>query len=135
MESELIQTFFTLRTISPFDRASENTLLATARLCRRHQYPPNQLIAGSELELQYAYIFLSGDFSGMAPGKLPCLWGLPELLRHAAPELPLVSGPSGIDCWRIPKSQILVLLQEAPELIIGALRNGTPTPGIQSTGK
>lgn len=134
METALIQTFFTLRKIPPFTMANENTLLATARMCIPKAYSPNQLIVGTEVELQHAYIFLSGDFAGISgPSVLPCLWGLSELIRDAAPELPLISGPSGIQCWRIPKSKILVLLQEAPELIVGTLKTASSTGGNPST--
>ena len=122
MTETTLQSFFSLRTMAPFRLLDEETLLLVAGMTEHKVYAAGQMVAPAGESLRYALFVTQGRFTGHQLSSLPACWNLPGLLRGEPLDTPLIAGEDGVHLWRIPRAQMLVLLREAPSLLLDALQ-------------
>ena len=129
MDPKILHRFFALRPVVPFRLAADETVMVVAQIAQEKTYDPGQRVARAGEALNHLLVIAAGDFADERLPLLPACWDLSGLVQRRLLERDLLAGPNGLTLWRIPRAQFLVLLLEAPELLLDALddSHGAPT--------
>ena len=116
----IVDTMFTLRRISPFDRLHVNELFAVSEVVRRNQFAPRATILLPGQPANHLFILSAGGARlGDGPDLLP-IFGLNSLLFDRAPAAPvLADADQGAEALMIAKRHVRTLMSECPALVVG----------------
>ncbi len=116
----LVERFFALRDVPPFDRLYDSELLLIAGAAVERTYTPGHVIVSNNKLLKALFITVSGWLEDETGRRLPQVFS-PEFLLLGIPAENDIkaSAEQGAVCLLISKGHFFTMLYECPALALG----------------
>lgn len=122
-----IEKAFWLKSIEPFDKLDERTLLNLVSVTKLNQYEPTTLVIDSQTICNEVLIVIEGDCFTDS-GNQVFLAGIHSVLEDSVIGQNITSGKNGAKCLRVGKGHFLTTVYEYPFILVELieLRNQNP---------
>ena len=126
--TQLLDQYLIFKESEVFATLDEESLLAFLQLGRTIKYSGYSLILKEGTDMRYVFAFLEGAPQTVESSRRgPAFWGLKALVTPCTNPTDLISPPEGTLALVFPMSRLIAFLNEAPDVLIGLLKQTTWT--------
>lgn len=120
----LLEKFFALRAVQPFDRLPPDELTLLADVARPRSYVSGAILSGQAGAADRLAVVVEGRAVDEQGRPLGPILGVRSLLGLAGAPRASADGPAGARVLEITKRHFFTLAHECPEFIVGLLELG-----------